>query len=65
VRITVRLSDIELQALAAIARKEYRDVREQARFIIVKEVKRRGLLSPDDHFQLGARAKEAPSASGL
>ena len=43
-RITVRLSENELQALATMARDECRDVREQARFIIVETAKRRGLL---------------------
>lgn len=47
-RITVLLEPSERRALDDLARREMRDVRQQAAFIIRRELQRRGLLAPDD-----------------
>jgi hypothetical protein len=46
-RITVLLSDIELDALVILARNERRDARSQASIIIRKELLRLKLLDPE------------------
>ena len=43
-RIPIRLSDESLTALRTMARQEYRDVRQQAAWIIEQELERCGLL---------------------
>lgn len=43
-RIPIRLDDESLTALQTLARQECRDVRQQAAWIIERELKRRGLL---------------------
>jgi hypothetical protein len=45
-RITVRLSTDEREALQILAKAEMRDYRDQARFIIRKDLEERGLLQP-------------------
>jgi len=44
IRIPIRLNDESLTALRTLARLEYRDVRQQAAWIIEHELARRGLL---------------------
>lgn len=44
IRIPIRLNDESLIALRTLARQEYRDVRQQAAWIIERELERRGLL---------------------
>lgn len=46
-RIPIRLDDESLTALQTLARQECRDVRQQAAWIIERELKRRGLLQAD------------------
>lgn len=43
-RIPIRLNDESLTALRTLARQEYRDVRQQAAWIIENELAKRGLL---------------------
>lgn len=43
-RIPIRLNDDSLIALRSLAKQEYRDVRQQAAWIIEQELERRGLL---------------------
>lgn len=43
-RVTVSLDSVEAEALINIAQKECRQPREQARFILIEELKRPGLL---------------------
>ncbi len=43
-RIPIRLRDESLTALQILARQEYRDLRQQAAWIIEHELERRGLL---------------------
>lgn len=43
-RIPIRLNDDCLIALRSLAKQEYRDVRQQAAWIIEQELERRGLL---------------------
>jgi hypothetical protein len=44
IRIPIRLNDESLTALRTLARQEYRDVRQQAAWIIESELAKRGLL---------------------
>ena len=46
-RIPIRLNDESLTALRTLARQEYRDIRQQAAWIIECELERRGLLQAD------------------
>lgn len=43
-RIPIRLQDESLDALHTLAKQEYRDIRQQAAWIIEQELERRGLL---------------------
>ncbi len=43
-RIPIRLRNESIDALRTLARQEYRDVRQQAAWIIEHELERRGLL---------------------
>ena len=47
-RITIVFAQGERAALDELARREYRDVRQQAAVIIRRELQRRGLLPADD-----------------
>lgn len=47
-RITIVFAQSERAALDELARREYRDVRQQAAVIIRRELQRRGLLPTDD-----------------
>ena len=47
-RITIVFAQSERAALDELARREYRDVRQQAAVIIRREPQRRGLLPADD-----------------
>jgi hypothetical protein len=47
-RITIVFAQSERAALDELARREYRDVRQQAAVIIRRELQRRGLLPADD-----------------
>ena len=44
VRIPIRLNDESIPALQILAKQEYRDIREQAAWIVEHELERRGLL---------------------
>lgn len=44
IRIPIRLTDESLTALRTLAKQEYRDVRQQAAWIIEHELERQGLL---------------------
>lgn len=46
-RIYLVLESEERRALGKLAQAEMRDVRDQARFIVCQELKRRGLIEPD------------------
>ena len=46
-RITIVFAPGERAALDELARREFRDVRQQAAVIIRRELERRGLLPPD------------------
>jgi len=48
-RITIALSDDEREALCSIAQSEMRGLREQARYLLVQEIRKRG--SPIAHSQ--------------
>ena len=47
-RITIVFAQSERAALDELARREYRDVRQQAAVIIRRELQRRGLLPADN-----------------
>jgi len=47
-RITIEFAQGERAALDELARREYRDVRQQAAVIIRRELERRGLLPEDN-----------------
>lgn len=46
-KINVPLSQHEVDALVAIANREYRHPREQARFMLREALEQRGLLQPE------------------
>lgn len=63
-RINVPLSASEAQALRHLAELEHRQPREQARFIIFKELKKRGLLKTDALLEESDQSIKVGAADG-
>jgi len=60
VRLQVVLNPTEADVLAQWAASELRDPRDQIRFVLRQEFKRRGLLPADDrHSETGAKSEES------
>jgi hypothetical protein len=57
-RLTITLFDYERDALYRLAQTERRDTRQQAAFLVRRELERRGLL-PDDRPLTGSGAETA------
>jgi hypothetical protein len=49
IKLSVKLNGQAINALNTLATKEYRDIHQQAAWIIESELQRRGLLSSEDH----------------
>ena len=58
-RIPIQLRDESLIALRALAKQEYRDVRQQSAWIIEQELERRGLLV------IGIAADSEPESAAI
>lgn len=58
-RIPIRLNDECLDALRTLAKQQYRDVRQQAAWIIERELERCGLLPVDQSPVVILPAKES------
>ena len=61
-RINVPLSAEESHALIQLAEKEHRHPREQARLIIWRELKRRGMLASDPIIKTQSGSQDVASA---
>ncbi|MCP4542459.1 MAG: hypothetical protein GY832_35495 [Chloroflexi bacterium] len=57
-RITISLEQRERAALMKLARSELRETRDQARYIIRRELERLGFLSTEDATQAQNRKEE-------
>lgn len=57
-RLQVTFDRMEADALARLAAAEYRDPRDQVRFVVRRELERCGLLSPTDLSEAGQSERQ-------